>query len=122
MGRCREVRVGEVDVWRQLDVKVVRRVDRDPPGAKLCGEHMPTASAIDIDEVKVVAGDLDPLGVYGEAEADQGPLDRGELEDALLRDDLGQRTVGRLLARDRTGADVVEMAVDPDSAGGRSGG
>ena len=39
----------------------------------------------------------------------------------LFGDDLGQRPVGRALARDRAGADELEAAVEADRAGGGAG-
>ena len=44
----------------------------------------PPPLAVLVDEVEVVAADLDPLGVVGEAEAEHRPGDVGQLEDVLL--------------------------------------
>ena len=51
---------------------------------------MAAAAAVVVDEVEVVAGDLDPLDVGGEAEAEHRPRDLAQLEDVLVGDDLGQ--------------------------------
>jgi hypothetical protein len=83
---------------------------------------MAAASAVGADEVQVVAADLDPLGVGGEAEPDHRPLDVGELEDVLVGHDLRQRPVGRLLPRHRAGADEIETPVDAHGAGGSTDG
>ena len=85
-------------------------------------EHVAAAAAVGADEVQVVAADLDPLGVAGKAEAEHRPLDVGQLEDVLVGDHLGQRPVGRALARHRAGADEREAAVEAQGAGGGPGG
>ena len=79
---------------------------------------MAAAGAVLADEVEVVAAHLDPLGVVGEAEAEHRPRYVRQLEDVLLGDDLGQRPVGRALARHRAGADEIEAPVEADRAGG----
>jgi lipooligosaccharide transport system ATP-binding protein len=122
VGLGRQRRVDQVDPRRQLDVEVARRVEAHPQAARAGIEDVAAAGAVGADEVKVVAGDLDPLGVGGEAEAEHRPLDVAQLEDVLLGDDLGQRPVGRLLARHGPGADELEATVEADRAGGGAGG
>ena len=78
---------------------------------------MAAATAVGIDEVQVVAADLDPLRVAREAEAEHRPGDVVELEHVLFGDDLGQRPVGRVLARHRAGPDRLEAPVEADRAG-----
>ena len=93
-----EVGVGEVDPRRQLDVEVVGGVEAGAQSVRARVEDVAAAAAVVADEVEVVAGDLDPLDVGGEAEAEHRAGDVGELEDVLVGDDLGQRPVGRRLA------------------------
>lgn len=78
---------------------------------------MAADSAFVIDEVQVVAADLDPLRVGREAEADQGAADVAQLEDVLLGDDLGQRPVRRFLPWHGAEAERIEAAVDSYRAG-----
>src|SRR4051794_27530641 len=85
-------------------------------------EDMTAARPVLADEVEMPAGHLDSLGVLGEPEAEHRPVETGELEDALAGDNLGQRPIGRFLARDRSPPDALESPVDPHSAGGRVGG
>jgi hypothetical protein len=63
-----------------------------------------------------------PSGVGGEPKAHHRSLHVGEPEHPLVRDDVGERPVGRLLARDRTGLHEREPAVDPNCRGGDIGG
>src|SRR4051794_20171695 len=99
-----KVGVGEVDRRGELDVEVVGGVD---PGAQRAGraraEDVAAAATGGVDEVQVVAGDLDALDVGGEAEADHRALDVVELEDVLVGDDLSERAVRRLLGGGRAG-------------------
>jgi hypothetical protein len=81
-----------------------------------------TAAAVGAGEVQVVAGDLDPLDVGGEAKAEHRPLDLGQIEDVLVGDDLGQRAVRRVLPGDRAGANAGEAAVEANRAGGGASG
>jgi hypothetical protein len=122
VGRRRELGIGELDADRQLDVEVTGGIDahaQAPSAAR--AEHVAAATAVLADEVEVVAADLDPLGVVGEAEAEHRSRHVDELEDVLLCDDLRQRSVGRALARHGTSADELEAPVDADRAGGGAG-
>src|SRR3954470_7871818 len=108
--------VGEVDVRWQLDVQLPRWVELHVRRLGAAVEHVTAARPVLGDEVEVPAGDLDPLGVLGEAEAEHRAVDAGQLEDVLLGDHLGQLPIGRLLAGDRSRPDQLEATVDPDGA------
>ena len=93
--------------------------ERSMLSERVPGRHSstcPPRAAVGGDEVQVIAVDLEPLGVVGEPEADHGAGDVAELEHALFVDDLAQRPVRGQLARDRAGADELELAVDADRA------
>src|SRR6188474_2949507 len=83
---------------------------------------MAAAAALLVDEVEMKAADLDPLDVFGKAEAEHRPGQIEQLEDMLLGDDLGQRPVGRGLAGNRAGADELEASIKSDRTGGSPGG
>src|SRR5215217_3143335 len=105
-----EARVAEAYLRRQLDVEVVRGVEPGAHSSRPRVEDVAAALARLVDEVQVIAGDLDPLDVVREAKADHRACDLGELELALLGDDRCQRAVGRALAGDRARADALEAA------------
>src|SRR3954447_5210691 len=119
VGSLRGVGVGEIDSRRQLDVQLSGWIELDVGRLGAAVEHVAAPRPVLVDEVEVPAGDLDPLGVLGEAEAEHRPVRAIQLEDVLLRDDLGKRPVGRLLARYRSRPDRLETPVDPDGTGGR---
>ena len=108
--------VGQVDARRQLDVQVVGWVDADAHAGGPQIEHVPAPRAVGADEVEVPAGDLDALGVLGEAEADERAVHWTQLELVLLADHLGQRAVGRRLARHGAGSHPLEAAVHAQRA------
>src|SRR5262245_46818280 len=95
-------------------MEVARRVEPGPGLAYPRVEHVAAAPTALVDEVEVVAADLDPLGIAGKAEAEHRPRDVVEIEDPLLGDHLGQRPIGRMLARDRAGAHRLEAPVEAD--------
>jgi hypothetical protein len=112
-----EIGVRQLDPGRQLDVEVVGGVDPGTQPVRSRVEDVAAASAVVADEVEVVAGDLDPLDVGRETEAEHRAGHVPQLEDVLVGDDLGQRPVGRALGRHRAGADEVEVPVETDGAG-----
>src|SRR5215217_2727126 len=109
--------VREVDPRRQLDVELSRRVQTHVRRLDAAVEHMPTALPVLADEVQMPAAHLDPLGEFREAKADDRAVQAGQLEDALVFDDIRQRPVRRFLPRHRTGANQLETSVDPQGAG-----
>src|SRR5215213_4167536 len=68
------------------------------------------------DEVKVVAGDVQTLGVVGKPEADETSRDVVKLEGGLVFDDLYEGRVGLALAGHAARLDVLEAPIHPDSA------
>jgi len=66
----RRVRVGEVDAGRELDVELSRGIEPDVRRLDAGVEHVAAAPSVLGDEVEVPAGNLDPLGVLGKAEAE----------------------------------------------------
>ena len=82
-------------------------------------EDVAAAVPVGADEVEVIAADLDPLRVGGEAEAEHRPLDVLEVEDVLVGGDLGERAIGRALGRHRARPHQLEATVEADRAGGR---
>ena len=69
-GSARSTRGGS-STWRSLEGSSRAR---RPPDARV--EHVAAAAAVLVDEVQVVAADLDPLDVGGEAEAEHRPARR----------------------------------------------
>src|SRR3954447_16201456 len=97
MSRARGGRVGQIDAGRKLDVEIAGRVYADVRGLEPAVQHVPAAQPVLTDEVQVPAAHLDPLGEGGKSKADDRAVRVRELEDSLVRDDLGQRPVRRLL-------------------------
>jgi hypothetical protein len=114
-----EMRLRQIDPRRQLEVQVGRGVEPGRAGAGAAVEDVPSTAAIVRDEVEVEAADLDRSAVLRETEADEGAVYVVKLEHALFGDDLGQRPVGRLLARYERARTSSKWSSDPQGAGGR---
>src|SRR6476646_1412064 len=96
--RALELGSGQVDPRGQLHMEVARGVELSMHVPGTAVEDVAAPRAVLADEVQVVSADLDPLAVVGEAKAEHGSRDVLQLEYVLLGDNLGQRSVGRLLS------------------------
>src|SRR4028119_1357338 len=67
--RGREIRRGKVDAVGELEPQVRLLVDGELAARQVETEHVPAGAPVVCDEVEVVAGHVEPLGVAGKAEA-----------------------------------------------------
>src|SRR3954447_17010192 len=75
VGALRGVGVGQIDSRRELDVQLTGWIELDTGRLGAAVEHVAAPRPVLVDEVEVPARDLDPLGVFREAEAEHCPVD-----------------------------------------------
>src|SRR4051812_24200337 len=74
----------ELDARRELHVQLARRVDLDLHRQRPAGQHVPATAPLGVDEVEVMAGDVEAARVVGEAKADHRSTHIAQLEHVLL--------------------------------------
>src|SRR5215218_1071210 len=113
--RRRRVGCGQVDAGGKLEPQIRLAIDAKFAVSQQELEDVAAGAPVRGYEVEVVAGDVQALGVAGEAEADEAARDVVELEGGLMFDDLREGRVGPALAGYAARLDVVEVPLDPDS-------
>ena len=91
----------QFDATRKLDAEVRNRFRPEAAGPDSKIQNVPAAAAVLVDEVKVVAADLQPFTPFRETKTDETAAGRIDPEDVLVENDLGQRAIRRLLGRNR---------------------
>ena len=108
--------VWQADAGRKLEPEVRFEVHEKLASGQPAPEHVATGAPVRGDEVEMVAGYVQTLGVVGEAEADEASRDIAKLEGGLVFDDVYEKRIRLSLAGYAARLDVLELPVHPDGA------